>query len=63
MPEEDIKGAIVLSHCFTCSRSPRATRRFADALEQHGYAVLRYDFTGLGDTEGDFAETTVTSIT
>lgn len=61
VPEGDIKGAVVLSHCFTCSRSLRATRRLADSLEQNGYAVLRYDFAGLGDSEGDFADTTVTS--
>jgi alpha-beta hydrolase superfamily lysophospholipase len=61
IPEGTIRSAVVLSHCFTCSRSLKATRRFGDALGRRGHAVLRYDFAGLGESEGEFAETTVTS--
>ena len=61
IPEGKLKGAVLLSHCFTCSKSLKVTRRFATGIEAGGYAVLRYDFTGLGESEGDFAETSVTS--
>ncbi len=61
IPEQTLKGAVLLSHCFTCSKSLKITRRLATGIEAGGYAVLRYDFTGLGESEGDFAETTVTT--
>ena len=61
LPEGPSRGAVVLSHCFTCSKSLKVTRYFATAIEDGGYAVLRHDFTGLGESEGDFAETSVTT--
>ncbi len=61
IPEQSPKGAVLLSHCFTCSKSLKITRRLATGIEAGGYAVLRYDFTGLGESEGDFVETTVTT--
>lgn len=61
IPEGKPKGAVVLAHCFTCSKSLKVTRNFATGIEDGGYAVLRFDFTGLGESEGEFAETTVTS--
>lgn len=49
----------MLAHCFTCSKSLRIVARLAEALEQRRYAVLRFDFTGLGESEGEFSSTTV----
>jgi putative redox protein len=50
-----------LAHCFTCSRSLKTTRHLSTGIEDGGFAVLRFDFTGLGESEGDFAETSVTT--
>lgn len=61
VPANSPRGGVVLSHCFTCSKSLKITRQLATGIEDGGYAVLRYDFTGLGESEGDFGETTVTT--
>jgi len=53
----------LFAHCFTCGKDLRAAARMARALTAHGIAVLRFDFTGLGASEGDFADTTFTSTT
>ena len=45
----------VFGHCFTCSKDIKATVRIARALATAGYGVLRFDFMGLGDSQGDFA--------
>ena len=45
----------LFAHCFTCSKDSRAARGIAEALAASGIAVLRFDFTGLGSSEGDFA--------
>ena len=45
------------AHCFTCNKDLRAIGRIAEVLALHGIATLRFDFTGLGDSEGDFSET------
>lgn len=47
----------VFSHCFACSKDMKATVRISRALAQWGVAVLRYDMTGLGGSEGDFSKT------
>ncbi len=47
----------VFAHCFTCSKNITAARLISRALCAHGVAVLRFDFTGLGNSEGDFANT------
>ncbi|UNY99902.1 alpha/beta fold hydrolase [Zhouia spongiae] len=46
----------VFAHCFTCSSSFTAVRNVSRALTGHGFAVVRFDFTGLGKSEGEFAE-------
>lgn len=45
------------AHCFTCNKDLRAIGRITDTLAHHGIATLRFDFTGLGGSEGDFSET------
>ena len=49
------RGAALFAHCFTCTKQHLASTRIADALAARGLAVLRFDFTGLGGSEGDFA--------
>ena len=51
----------LLAHCFTCSKDDKGVTRISKALAAEGIAVLRFDFTGLGDSEGDFADTTFSS--
>ena len=47
----------VFAHCFTCTKNFNAVLNINRALALHGIAVLRFDFTGLGESEGDFSET------
>ena len=51
----------LFAHCFTCSKNLTAVRHISRALNMEGIAVLRFDFTGLGESEGDFSETTYSS--
>ncbi len=58
-PEEpdDDAPVVVLSHCFTCSKDLKAIVRLGRALAGQGTTVLRYDMTGLGQSDGDFSHT------
>jgi uncharacterized OsmC-like protein/alpha/beta superfamily hydrolase len=47
----------LFAHCFTCGKDSRAARLIAERLAMNGIAVLRFDFTGLGGSEGEFANT------
>ncbi len=49
---------IIFCHCFTCTKETITTFRLSRLLAEQGYAVLRFDFTGLGDSGGDFSSTT-----
>lgn len=51
----------IFAHCFTCSKDLRAVRNITLALSQKGFGVLRFDFTGLGQSGGDFENTNFTS--
>ncbi|MGH8649104.1 MAG: alpha/beta fold hydrolase, partial [Burkholderiales bacterium] len=51
----------LFAHCFTCSKDTLAASRISAALTARGIAVLRFDFTGLGGSEGDFANTNFSS--
>lgn len=51
----------IFAHCFTCSKDVHAATRVSRALAEHGFAVLRFDFTGLGNSAGDFANTSFSS--
>lgn len=48
---------VLFAHCFTCNKNFFAVKNIARALSRNGYGVLRFDFTGLGESDGDFAET------
>ena len=51
----------LFAHCFTCSKNLKAVANISRALTRQGIAVLRFDFTGLGESEGDFADTNFSS--
>lgn len=55
------KGAVLFAHCFTCSKNLRAVGHISRALTNHGMGIFRFDFTGLGESEGDFADTNFSS--
>ena len=46
----------VFAHCFTCTSSLSAVKNISRALTNHGFGVIRFDFTGLGRSEGEFAD-------
>ncbi len=61
-PDEGEADAFVLfAHCFTCSKNLKAAGHITRALNDKGFAVFRFDFTGLGESEGDFANTNLSS--
>ncbi|MFP4423232.1 MAG: alpha/beta hydrolase family protein, partial [Desulfococcaceae bacterium] len=59
-PEESTRAGVVLGHCFTCSRHTSILRDISRELQNSGLAALRFDFSGNGQSEGDFARTTYT---
>ena len=61
MPEGPHLATALFAHCFTCGKDITAARRIAGRLAGMGIAVLRFDFTGLGHSGGEFANTTFTS--
>ena len=46
----------IFAHCFTCSSTLGAVKNISRSLTQHGFGVIRFDFTGLGRSEGTFSE-------
>lgn len=60
-PEGPPRATALFAHCFTCSKDSIAAARIAQALTRQGIAVLRFDFSGLGSSEGEFANTDFTS--
>lgn len=55
------RATAIFAHCFTCGSQVRAARTITAALAGAGFAVLRFDFTGLGESEGEFADTNFSS--
>lgn len=55
------KAYVLFAHCFTCNKNLNAVRNVARALNIQGFAVFSFDFTGLGNSEGDFSETNFSS--
>ena len=60
-PDGPARAVALFAHCFTCGKDVFAASRIAQALVEHGIAVLRFDFTGLGASKGEFANTTFSS--
>ena len=54
-------ASALFAHCFTCTKNLKAIGHISRALTDEGIAVLRFDFTGLGESEGDFADTNFSS--
>ncbi len=61
VPVVPLRAYALFAHCFTCSKDILAASRISAALGAHGIAVLRFDFTGLGMSEGEFANTNFSS--
>jgi putative redox protein len=61
LPSAKPSAYALFAHCFTCGKDTRAAKRIAEGLTARGIAVLRFDFTGLGASEGEFANTTFSS--
>ncbi|WP_116597078.1 bifunctional alpha/beta hydrolase/OsmC family protein [Primorskyibacter marinus] len=61
LPEGPHLATALFAHCFTCSKDIAAARRIAGRLAMMGIAVLRFDFTGLGHSGGEFANTSFSS--
>lgn len=55
---ENPKGGLLLAHCFTCSKNLAVNTRLANGLAEAGYHVLRFDFTGIGESGGEFERST-----
>ena len=60
-PAGEPRAYALFAHCFTCGKDTHAAKRVAEGLTALGIAVLRFDFTGLGSSEGEFANTTFSS--
>lgn len=61
LPDGPVHAWALFAHCFTCGKDTLAAKRIAVALAARGIAVLRFDFTGLGSSEGDFSNSTFSS--
>jgi len=57
LPEPEPRAGIVLAHCFTCTKDIKALVRISRRLAALGWACLRFDFAGLGQSQGDFSDT------
>ncbi len=60
-PDGEVRACALFAHCFTCSKDLKPAIDISRALTQQHIAVMRFDFTGLGESEGDFGDTTFTS--
>ncbi len=58
---EEHKGTVLFAHCFTCSKNLRVVSTITKILGELGFATFRFDFTGLGESDGDFANTNFSS--
>lgn len=61
LPAGPVRAFALFAHCFTCSKDVLAAKRIASGLAAAGVGVLRFDFTGLGSSEGEFANTNFSS--
>jgi putative redox protein len=61
LPDETPRTFALFAHCFTCSKNLKPVKNISHKLNERGIGVFRFDFTGLGESEGDFAETNFSS--
>ena len=61
LPEAKPRATALFAHCFTCGKDVIGASRISRALVTRGYAVMRFDFTGLGNSDGDFANSNFSS--
>jgi len=61
LPDAQPRAYVLFAHCFTCGKDSAAATRISRTLTAHGFAVLRFDFTGLGGSQGDFANSNFSS--
>src|SRR5215813_12693307 len=61
LPAGPVRGFALFAHCFTCTKEILAAKRVAAGLAAAGVGVLRFDFTGLGSSEGEFGNTNFSS--
>ncbi|WP_350333401.1 bifunctional alpha/beta hydrolase/OsmC family protein [Coralliovum pocilloporae] len=61
VPSGTVRAYALFAHCFTCTKDILAAKKIADELAKRGIALMRFDFSGLGQSGGDFAETSFTS--
>lgn len=61
LPADEPRAVALFAHCFSCSKDIFAASRISQGLAELGFAVLRFDFTGLGASEGEFANTNFSS--
>lgn len=60
-PDGRVRACALFAHCFTCGKDILAASRISRSLTDQGFAVLRFDFTGIGTSEGDFENTSFSS--
>ena len=61
LPDAPPRAFALFAHCFTCGKDIATATRITRTLAANGFAVLRFDFTGLGGSDGDFANTNFSS--
>lgn len=62
LPESTPRAFALFSHCFTCTKDLKAIVRISRGLASQGIGVLRFDFTGLGDSQGDFSQSNFETV-
>jgi putative redox protein len=60
-PSDKVRAFMIFAHCFTCTKDFPAASRICRGLAEKGFGVLRFDFSGLGASEGNFADTNFSS--
>lgn len=59
--EHEPEAYVLFAHCFTCSKNLKSIDNISRALTDENFAIFRFDFTGLGESEGDFSDTNISS--
>ena len=57
----EIRSAVLFAHCFTCSKNLNSIGHISRDLTDRGMCVFRFDFTGLGESKGEFSESTLST--